>query len=182
MKTIGVDIGTTTISLVIYEVEKNTVRKAVTIPNGGFIKGRPEWEKIQDVSVVVSKAKEALDKLMDQYPDISAIGLTGQMHGIVYVNGEGECISPLYTWQDQRGNLLEFEGKSMVEQIREICQISAPTGYGLVTHCYHVKKNLVPENTAFLCTIPDYLGIVLTGQKKPLIHASMAASFTKGKR
>lgn len=176
MKTIGVDIGTTTISLVIYEVEKDTVMKALTIPNECFIKGRPEWEKIQDVPVVVSRAKEALDQLLDQYLDISAIGLTGQMHGIVYVDGEGECISPLYTWQDQRGNLPEFEGKSMVEHIRDACRISVPTGYGLVTHCYQAKKNLVPENAAFLCMIPDYLGMVLTGRKKPLVHASMAAS------
>lgn len=176
MKTIGVDIGTTTISLVIYEVERDTVITALTIQNECFIKGGPEWEKIQDVPVIISKAKEALDQLLDQYPNISAIGLTGQMHGIVYVNGEGECISPLYTWQDQRGNLPEFEGRSMVEHIRDACRISVPAGYGLATHCYQVKKNLVPENAAFLCTIPDYLGMVLTGQKKPLVHASMAAS------
>lgn len=176
MKTIGVDIGTTTISFVIYEVEKDTVIEAITIQNGCFIKGRPEWEKIQDVSMIVSRAKETLDQLLDQYPNISAIGLTGQMHGIVYVNKEGESISPLYTWQDQRGNLSEFEGKCVVDQIKDICHISVPAGYGLATHCYQSKKNLVSKNTAFLCTIPDYLGMVLTGRKKPLAHSSMAAS------
>lgn len=176
MKTIGVDIGTTTISLVVYEVEKDTVIEAVTLQNGCFIKGGPAWERIQDVPMIVSGAKEALDKLLEQYSDISAIGLTGQMHGILYVNREGEGVSPLYTWQDQRGNLPEFAGKSVVEQIREACGISAPAGYGLVTHCYQSKKKLVPENVASFCTIPDYLGMVLTGRKKPLIHASMAAS------
>lgn len=176
MKTIGVDVGTTTISLVVYETEKDTVIKAVTIQNGSFIEGRPEWEKIQDVPRIIGRAKEALDKLLEQYPEITAIGLTGQMHGIVYVNKEGKAVSPLYTWQDQRGSLPEFVGKSVVEQIRNICQILVPAGYGLATHCYQSKKNLVPESTAKLCTIPDYLGMVLTGRKIPLTHASMAAS------
>lgn len=176
MKTIGVDIGTTTISLVIYEAEEDTVVKAVTIQNGCFIKGGPEWEKVQDVPVIISRAKEALDQLLDQYPEASAIGLTGQMHGIVYVNENGEAVSPLYTWQDQRGSLTEFEGESVVEQIRQTCRVSVPAGYGLATHCYQAKKNQIPQNAAFLCTIPDYLGMALTGRKKPLVHASMAAS------
>ena len=37
--------------------------------------------------------------------DIAVIGITGQMHGIVYTDCNGMAISPLYTWQDGRGNL-----------------------------------------------------------------------------
>ena len=39
-----------------------------------------------------------------RYPDIERIGVTGQMHGILYLDGEGNAVSPLYTWQDARGD------------------------------------------------------------------------------
>ena len=176
MITIGVDIGTTTISLVAYDVVKEAVETAVTIPNGCFLTGGPEWEKIQDAKAIVRKAKNALDELLNQYPNVSAIGLTGQMHGILYVDQAGGAVSPLYTWQDGRGDLPEFGGESVTEWIKKACKVSASTGYGLVTHCYQLKKKLVPENAAGLCTIADYFGMALTGRRQPILHASMAAS------
>ena len=39
-----------------------------------------------------------LDDFLDEYPEVEKIGLTGQMHGIVYIDKEGTCVSPLYTW------------------------------------------------------------------------------------
>ena len=32
---------------------------------------------------------------------ITSIGITGQMHGILYVDESGRGLSPLYTWQDR---------------------------------------------------------------------------------
>ena len=66
-----------------------------------------EWEKIQDAGAIVKKAEKLLDDLLDKYPQTERIGLTGQMHGIVYIDQTGTCVSPLYTWQDGRGSLCE---------------------------------------------------------------------------
>lgn len=176
METIGIDIGTTTISLAVYESAADTMIETLTIANDCFLKNTAAWEKLQDVPAIINKAKTALDTLLKRHPKAAAIGLTGQMHGILYVDSHGECISPLYTWQDQRANLAEFDGKSIATLIQDACGITVPAGYGLATHCYASKKNDVPNNAACLCTIPDYLGMVLTGRKKPLMHTSMAAS------
>ena len=176
MKTIGIDIGTTTISAVVLETEEERVLEARTIQNGSFIKTEHEWEKIQDASMIISKSSAVLDDLLNRYPDTVSIGLTGQMHGIVYVDGEGSCISPLYTWQDQRGNLPVFDGASLTARMKDECGAVVSTGYGLVTHIYQCRRGGVPEGAVRLCTIPDYLGMVLTGRKKPLLHISMAAS------
>ncbi len=183
MKAIGVDIGTTTISLVVLDTEGNNVVEARTVSNGGFIRTANDWERIQDAEDMTRRAKEELDALLDAHPQVSSIGLTGQMHGILYVDGDGHSLSPLYSWEDQRGNLPEFASgtdengrMTMVELIRARSGISAATGYGLVTHCYQNLKGLTPKGAAAVCTIPDYLGMVLTGRRKPLLHASMAAS------
>lgn len=122
------------------------------------------------------QAKALLDELLDCSQGIDSIGLTGQMHGILYLDHKGRCISPLYTWQDGRGNLPQFEGKSLAEELFEKYRMPIASGYGLVTHLYQLRKQLVPAQCASLCTIPDYLGMVLTERSKPLLHASMAAS------
>lgn len=176
MKTIGIDIGTTTISAVVMDTENKKLLTSRTVANGSFIQTAYEWERIQDVNLLIKKAKELLDELLQQYPDTEAIGLTGQMHGILYTNKEGQCISPLYTWQDGSGDQPEFDGESIAAQITRKYGIFAATGFGLVTCLYHVKKGLVPEGSVSVCTISDYLGMCLTGRKSPLLHASNGAS------
>ena len=99
------------------------------------------------------------------------------MHGIVYVDKEGNCVSPLYTWQDARGSICDGDQIPLTEEIRERCQIHAASGYGLVTHIYNIRHNLVPDAALSFCTIMDYFGMHLTGRKKPLVHVSNAAGF-----
>lgn len=176
MKAIGIDIGTTTISAVVLDTEKQKVIEARTIQNGSFIKSDNEWERIQDVSVILRKAVQVLDEYLDSYEGVASIGLTGQMHGIVYLDRNGQYVSPLYTWQDGRGNLPLSGTQSLTEEIYQKYGVRVPAGYGLVTHIYNVRMGLVPENAASLCTIPDCLGVVLTGRKRPMIHISNAAS------
>lgn len=176
MKVLGIDIGTTTISLVVLDPEQKKVWESRTISNGTFMETAREWERIQDVNKIVEKTREVLEGLLHAYPEVSSIGLTGQMHGILYVDREGRCISPLYTWQDGRGNVPDEHGKTLTEMVREKTGITVFTGYGLVTHLWNWLYGEVPEEAVGICTIADYLGMCLTGRKRPLLHASNAAS------
>lgn len=176
MKAAGIDIGTTSISAVVLETERGQVLEAVTVENGSFIATENVWERIQDPAVILEKAKRVLDELLDRFPDIASIGLTGQMHGILYTGREGKSLSPLFTWQDQRGSLPGRNGRTLVEEMKERTGMRVFAGYGLVTHLYQCRQEAVPEGADCLCTIPDYLGMVLTGRKRPLLHVSMAAS------
>ena len=180
MKTAGIDIGTTTISGVVLEKEENgqaKILEAKTVENGCFIETGNEWERIQYAKEIVERAVNLLDYFLEKYPHVERIGLTGQMHGIVYVDKEGNCVSPLYTWQDARGSICDGDQIPLTEEIRERCQIHAASGYGLVTHIYNIRHNLVPDSALSFCTIMDYFGIYLTGRKKPLVHVSNAAGF-----
>ena len=51
MQTVGIDIGTTTISGVVLEkngTQKPRILKAKTIENGSFLTTTKDWERIQD--------------------------------------------------------------------------------------------------------------------------------------
>lgn len=175
MKSIGIDIGTTTVSMNLVDAENPQVIEKRTLENGSFLKTSFSWERVQDTEVILSRILPVLEELLEKYPDVVSIGLTGQMHGIVYVNGEGKAVSPLYTWQDGRGGLPDDQGKSFSQQLSEQGLHAAP-GYGAVTHLYNVKNHLVPQEAVSFCTIADYVGMYLTGRKTPLIHSSQAAS------
>ena len=178
MRTIGIDIGTTTISGVV--LEKNGTQKArilevKTIENGSFLTTANDWERIQDAENIVKKSRQMLDDFLERYPEVEIIGLTGQMHGIVYIDKEGTCVSPLYTWQDARGSLCEGNHGSLAEEIQQTCKVQAASGYGMVTHIYNLRHDLIPDTAVSFCTIMDYFGMHLTGRKKPLVHVSNAA-------
>lgn len=174
MKTIGIDIGTTTICGVVLDLDNGEILYKETISNDSFIES--DLQRIQDVDIIINKALTLLNKCLDKHHDVVSIGLTGQMHGIVYIDKEGKAISPLYTWQDQRGQYVLENGLSMVEEINQCTLHPVASGYGLVTHAYFKRCQSVPENAVTVCTIMDYLGMILTSRKTPLMHITNSAS------
>ncbi|MBQ2724565.1 MAG: MerR family transcriptional regulator [Clostridia bacterium] len=170
---IGIDIGTTTISAVVLDVNTGMPAGVYTIANGSDIPTGRVWEKLQDADRIRSRIGRLLDSLLGRYPGVKAIGITGQMHGILYIDGEGRAVSPLYTWQDQRAGL---GSPSPCQRMEELTGYRVSPGYGLATHYANTLAGTVPENAVMLCTVMDYLVMELTGRKKPLMHSSNAAS------
>ena len=170
MYAIGIDIGTTSICGVLIDVSDGKLVKQKTIASEAFIKTENVWEKIQDVSKIISLAKKILEELLSVCSEILVIGLTGQMHGIVYTNKEGAAVSPLYTWQDERGNL-SYKNTTYARYL------GSYSGYGCVTDYYNRINGIRPKEAVSFCTIQDYLGMELCGLKRPVIHTSDAASF-----
>lgn len=168
MKAIGIDIGTTSVCGVVIDVDTGKMINSCTKNSDAFIKTDNEWEKIQSVDRIMSVANEILESFIDK--DICAIGVTGQMHGIVYTDTNGNAVSPLYIWQDERGNL-PYKDTTYAKYLNSF------SGYGNVTDFYNRENGIRPENAESYCTIHDYFVMQLCGLKKPLIHSSDAASF-----
>lgn len=183
MKALGLDIGTTSISSVVF-AEESGVLEAQTIANGTFLPSE-SWERLQDPTAIWHKACHVVTELLRRHPDVQAIGVTGQIHGILYLNADGEAASPLYTWQDGRGGL-PFDGThSWAEHLSAITGYPLSTGYGMVTHFYNLHHGLVPEGAVCLCTIGDYIAMKLAGLTRPRIEPTNGASlglFDPGKR
>lgn len=174
MKSIGLDIGTTTISTVIMD-QSHTVQDSRTIENNTILTGA-FYERLQDAEKLEELVMSQLEMYCQRDSEIGAIGITGQMHGIVYLDRNGKLLSPLYTWQDGRGNLPYNEADTWAEYLSKLTGYSLATGYGLVTHCYNAAHGLVPDNTAVICTILDYIAMKLVGRTAPIMDPTNAAS------
>ncbi len=168
MKVIGIDIGTTSICAVVVNSENGEITKSVTKPNNSFIKTENSFERIQDTAIIMTTVYSLIDEIGTD--GVGAIGFSGQMHGIVYTDENGNAVSPLYTWQDERANKEYENGKSYAQTV------GCFSGYGLATDFYNEKNGLVPQNAKYLCTVADYAVMQLCKNKKPLIHITNAAS------
>ena len=175
MKSVGIDIGTTSISAAVTDDGFGGMERSWTIANPGFLSPGHLWERLQGPEAIVASARRLLDEILDTTPQVKAIGLTGQMHGIIYVDGAGKALGPLMTWQDMRGLQPLTDGGDLCGNIRARYGIKTYPGYGLVTHLHNVDAHAVPGGARSLATIADYLGMRLTGSVKPLLHSSNAA-------
>ncbi len=166
MRVLGIDVGTTGIGAALYESETGAVLKTAMLPNDSFIKGGADYERIQNPARII----ETVFEILKRFDGFDAIGVSGQMHGILYVDSEGEAVSPLYTWQDNRSALPFKNGQTFAGFL------GIYPGYGLATNLFNRENGLIPREAKYLCTIGDYTAMKLCGAKKPLMHITNAAS------
>lgn len=164
----GVDIGTTSICAAAVDPESGRLLAVLTHKNRAALPSDDAWRKEQDADVLLAAVRELIDALLAQYAP-TAIALTGQMHGIVYADGAGKPLSPLYTWQDGRGGL-PLPGESACQRL------CLPEGYGFATHLYMAETCAVPPGAVCLCTAADLAAMVLCGSATPRMHTTNAAS------
>ena len=177
MLSMGIDIGTTSISLALVDAETGALAASDTVNHASFIDDGCPAGRVQDPNRIVKLALEEYAALAAAHGRPGAIGLTGQMHGMLYVNRAGDAVSPLYTWQDGRGNLTLAGGMSYAQYLRESGAGAAASGYGLTTHFYLARNGQVPGDAARMTTVSDYLAMKLTGHTEPVLSADMAASW-----
>lgn len=166
---LGLDIGTTTISALVVDIDTGRVLASRTRKHNADIPREDPGEKLQSVGRIEELAWDLLWELLKEFPQVGSIGITGQMHGILYLDRYGTPVSPLYTWQDQRG-------KDLCSRLREQTGYALAPGYGLATHCALTESRSVPEDAWKICTIMDYLAYALCGREKLLMHATNGAS------
>ena len=176
MKSVGIDIGTTSISAVLMDDGSGRVERSWTIQNPGFLAPGHPWERLQDPDAIVKAARRLLDDILAGAPEVGVIGLTGQMHGIVYIDARGAAVGPLMTWQDMRAAQPLSDGASICQDIKARYGVKAYPGYGLITHLHNVDAGAVPPAARGVATISDYFGMAITGGAKPVLHSSNAAS------
>ncbi|NLI20849.1 MAG: hypothetical protein GX418_04795 [Clostridiales bacterium] len=177
MKTIGLDIGTTTVCGVLVDAETGRMLASRTLPNDAALPGSQPWERLQSPARLETLCRSLVDAWADEYPDVAGIGISNQMHGMLYLDAHGEAVSPLATWQDERGNRPLETGVSYAARLSALTGYPMATGYGFCTHWHHLQNGTVPAGAAKLCTIGDYIALRLTGETAPRMHATNAAGF-----
>lgn len=172
---VGIDIGTTTISAAVINITQKQQIEFYTIPNGCEVKSDGVFSE-QDPKRITEKAQKLADSVIDGFPGVKSIGITGQMHGILYIDKCGNAASDFVTWQDKRGDI-KCGGETYCEKIKRLTGLPVSTGFGFATHFYNIENKNISQNAVTFCNIADYAAMRLTGNAKPIIHSSVAASF-----
>ncbi len=98
---LAVDLGTTNCKALLLDETLTVVGKVsteyeVSVPRPGWAEQQPEdwWIAVRHVIRAITAEHSGRN--------ISAIGLSGQMHGLVMLNARGEVLRPAILWNDQR--------------------------------------------------------------------------------
>ena len=176
---LGIDIGSTTLSFDIVDIDTGAELDSITVPNDTWVAGK-SYENLYDPDRIVKTVMCELERITggDQYPRPECIGVTGQMHGIVYIDKSGRALSPLYSWMDGTGDqpLEVLDGKSAAKYLSELTGFQVATGMGIATLLSHTVSGKIPEGAASLCTIADYVAMRLCARERAIMHSSNAAS------
>lgn len=173
MNVIGLDLGTTTLSAVVVDSDTGAVLETLNVPGGADLPPRRGFERIQDADAIAGKALGLVEALRARHR-VEAIGIDGQMHGIVYLGDAGSAVSPLFTWQDRRGDE-RLGDVTYAGALSDRTGRTVASGYGMATHFWNTLNRQIPGGAATFCTICDYVGMRLTGGQKPMLHVSSAA-------
>lgn len=180
---LGLDIGTTTISAVAFDAGRETLLASVTLPTDADATPPAQrangWAEI-DVPGVYQHALEALRGVVAQLgalaSEIGAIGMTGQMHGVAFLDENSMPARTAITWQDQRGkeSLPAFIARAGgAGAFAEMGALPA-AGYGAVTLHWLREQDILPS--ALPCSIPDAIGAMLC-HTAPKIDPTNAAGW-----
>ncbi len=162
---IGVDVGTSGTRALAVTADGELVAEA-NRPHD-LLTPRPGWTE-QDPAQWWDAAKAALAEVAGQADDIAGLGLTGQMHGSVFLDAAGEVIRPALLWNDQRtaAECDEITERVGAARLLEIAGNPALTGFQASKIRW--LANHEPESHARVASVllpKDYVRLMLTGER-----------------
>jgi sugar (pentulose or hexulose) kinase len=184
MRYLGLDIGTTTITAVVLDVDRGEVVTVQSAVNDAEVtsvedkqKGRSEWDGERMIQVAFGVMKQAVDVS----GAVDGIGVTGQMHGMLLVGSDGMSVGSFVGWQDRRGMDVGVGEETYVGQMRRVSEEMGAFARGCRPHPGYLGTTLfwlAQQNTlsdgVMASFVPDYAVARLTGMR-PVTDATNAA-------
>jgi len=159
---IGVDVGTSGTRALAVTADGELVAEA-TRPHE-LLTPRPGWSE-QDPGQWWDATKAVLAEVARD--DVVGLGLTGQMHGSVFLDAAGEVIRPALLWNDQRTarECDEITERVGADRLLEIGGNPALTGFQAPKILWLAHDE--PDNYARVASVllpKDYVRLMLTGE------------------
>jgi xylulokinase len=165
---LGIDVSTTATKALLTDRSGREIAVASTLY--GFDMPRPLWSE-QDPDVwwqaAIQSIREVLANPAAQPGRVTAVGLTGQMHGLVLLDASGRPLRPAILWNDQRTQAQcdEIHARVGFERFVQITGNRALTGF-TAPKILWVKEN-EPEvfaRAAHILLPKDYVRYRLMGE------------------
>ncbi len=183
---IGLDIGTSKLSAVALDAAGELVA-TVFRTNDADVSGLPPghheqaprriWELALDLLAELGRA------LAEVGGHVRALGLTGQMHGVLLADEALEPMTNLVTWQDRRAVeagpdgapfIVEFAERAGERALRDTGSRPA-TGYAAAALYWMDRSGRTPEGARWALTVHDWVAARLAGAG-PVTDPTDAAS------
>jgi xylulokinase len=161
---LGIDLGTSSVKVLALTSDGQVLESA----QERYVVNRPvaKWAE-QDPSAWWFATVKAIRRVLSGFDaDVLSVGLSGQMHGLVLVNANGEPLRPAIIWSDSRTT-------SQVEQWQQKignATVEKTTGMPIATGMAALSLNWLRDNeaeiyqAAFAAISPkDFIRFKLTG-------------------
>ena len=185
--TLGIDLGTSSVKAMLLDTERDVVGVAqksypVQIPQYGYAEQSPDiwWDS----------ARDALRQLREGHPAhygrVEAVGLAGQMHGLVVIDQCGKPLRPAILWLDQRSSkqCRELHDAFALDDIGRLLRNRVFPGFAFCSLLW-LKEN-EPElfdKVSSMMLPKDYIRYLLTGNiGTDYSDASASGAFSPGQR
>ena len=177
--TVGLDIGTTSISAVAVDALAGDVIASASLANDANttsaedrLRGRSEWDILRMTAVGCEAIRACVEALGTRRAEVVGIGLTGQQHGVVVVDDSLAPLSPFINWQDRRGEeATSHGGPTFTQRAAELAGPEAAqrsgcnlaTGFMGTTLFWMSETGVLPSHGT-ACFAADFVAAWLTGQ------------------
>ncbi|XP_044226631.1 sedoheptulokinase isoform X1 [Thunnus albacares] len=184
---LGLDVGTTSIKAVLLDSESRSVAASHSIPTTSDISDSSGIKaKEQDTVRIIDTLNRCVGLLpRDKLQHVRSIGLSGQMHGVLFWKAKSGCdwsngdfftardASQLITWQDGRCSSSFLSSLPQPDS-----HLSVATGFGCATILWYMKhRPKFLEDFTAAGTIQDYVVSMLCGLDGCVMTPQNAASW-----
>ena len=165
---IGVDLGTSGTKTVLFDVDGNVMAsKTIEYPLYQPQNGWAEQEPMDWWNATAATTKAVIEESGVDPADIKGVGLSGQMHGLVMLDKDGNVLRRSIIWCDQRTakECEEITQRVGAERLIEITANPALTGFTASKILW--VRNHEPElyaRCAHILLPKDYVRYMLTGE------------------
>lgn len=165
---IGVDCGTSGTKTVLFDekgkvIASHTIEYPMYQPKNGYAEQDPaDW-----ANAMLDTVKAVMAKSGVSANDVVGVGISGQMHGLVMLDGDGNVLRKSIIWCDQRTEAEVEQMNRLIgrEKLIEITANPALTGWTAAKILW-VKNNEpeIYEKCRHILLPKDYLRYILTGE------------------
>jgi xylulokinase len=170
MKFLGIDVGTGGSRAVLIDEKGKTVASS-TVDHASFTSAKPGWAEQHPDDWWRASAgaiRSVLAAPSVRAEEVAAVGLTGQMHGSVFLGETGIVVRPALLWCDQRTEKQCVEVTATVGAERLIGLVSNPAVTGFTLPKILWLRENEPENWRRVRSIllpKDYIRYRLSSDK-----------------